>query len=139
MSWLRPVLSVITMLSITVLSYAAIYNLGRPRNPHPDPFLAARLLPVELLLGVLAGLLAYRTFGHQQQSQQRPDAEERMVMRLALCRCGSFTLTELFEESPLTEDQAQWATQRMVDTGRLSREGETYSLISSGPSAAIRG
>lgn len=133
MSWLRPVLSVITTLSITILAYAVVYNLGRPRNPHPDPLLAARLLPVELLLGLVAGLLAYRTFGHQLLVHQRADAEERMVTRLALRR-GSFTLRELVEASPLNEARAQWATQRMVDAGRLSRKGETYRLISSGSS-----
>lgn len=138
-SWLRPVLSVITTLSITILAYAAVYNLGRPRNPHPDPLLAARLLPLEVLLGVVAGVLAYRSFGRQLSGVQRPDAEERMVIRLALRRRGRFTLAELVEASPLTGVQAQQVTARMVDAARLSLDGGVYCLETSGVQNARSG
>ena len=126
--WLRPVLSVIATLSVFLIAYGAVYNLGRPRNPHPDPVLAARLIPLELLLGVLAGVLAYRAFGRRQQLAPRPDIQERMVTRLALRRGGHFTLVELSESSPLTEPQAREVLGRMLDTGRLNRDGDGYRL-----------
>ena len=127
--WLRPVLSVIATLSVFLIAYGAVYNLGRPRNPHPDPLLAARLIPLELLLGLLAGVLAYRAFGRRQQDAPRPDTQERMVTRLALRRGGRFTLTELAESSPLTETQAQEVLGRMLETGRLNRDGDAYRLL----------
>lgn len=127
--WLRPVLGVIATLSVFLISYGAVYNLGRPRNPHPDPLLAARLIPLELLLGVLAGVLAYRAFGRRQTAAPRPDTQERMVTRLALRRGGRFTLSELAESSPLTETQAQEVLGRMLETGRLNRDGEAYLLL----------
>ena len=55
LAWLRPVLSIIATLAVFLIAYGVVYNLGRPRNPHPDPALAARLLPLELLLGLVAG------------------------------------------------------------------------------------
>ncbi|WP_407539682.1 hypothetical protein Q0M94_16125 [Deinococcus radiomollis] len=127
--WLRPVLSVIAALSVFLIAYGAVYNLGRPRNPHPDPLLAARLIPLELLLGVLAGVLAYRAFGRRQLAAPRSDTQERMVARLALRRGGRFTLLELTESSPLTEPQAREVLGRMLETGRLNRDGDGYRLL----------
>lgn len=127
--WLQPVLSVIATLSVFLIAYGVVYNLGRPRNPHPDPLLAARLIPLELLLGLLAGVLAYRAFGRRQVTAPRPDTQERMVTRLALRRGGRFTLLELAESSPLTETQAREVLGRMLETGRLNRDGDAYRLL----------
>jgi hypothetical protein len=128
LSWLRPVLSVIATLAVFLIVYGVVYNLGRPRNPHPDPALAARLLPLEVLLGLLAGVLAYRAFGKRQQSAPRDDTQERMVTRLALRRGGRFTLPELTESSPLTAEQAGEVLTRMVQAGQLRRDGDSYRL-----------
>jgi hypothetical protein len=126
--WLRPVLSVIASLSIFLIAYGAVYNLGRPRNPHPDPLLAARLLPLEILLGLVAGVLVYRAFGHRLKGEPRPDAQERIVFRLAMRKGGRFTLGELTESSALTADQAQVVLGRMLQEGRLHRDGQEYRL-----------
>jgi hypothetical protein len=64
---------VVTTSCISLLAYAVVYNLGRPRNPHPDPALAIRLIPLELLLGLLAGVMVFRSFGHRQRNEPRPD------------------------------------------------------------------
>ena len=128
LAWLRPVLSVVTTLCVALLAYAVVYNLGRPRNPHPDPALAIRLIPLELLLGLVVGTLVFRSFGRRQQAEPRPDSQERMVTRLALRRGGTFTLSDLLESSPLTEMQAREALGRMVDSGRLEDEGVKYRM-----------
>lgn len=106
LAWLCPVLSVVTTLCVALLAYAVVCNLGRPRNPHPDPALAIRLIPLELL-GLVAGVVVYRSFGRRQQAEPRPDSQERMVTRLALRRGGSFTLSELLESSPLTDTDSE--------------------------------
>ena len=128
LAWLCPVLSVVTTLCVALLAYAVVYNLGRPRNPHPDPALAIRLIPLELLLGLVAGVVVFRSFGRRQQAEPRPDSQERMVTRLALRRGGSFTLSELLESSPLTEEQARETLRRMVESGRLRYEDPNYRL-----------
>lgn len=128
LAWLRPVLSIIATLAVFLIAYGVVYNLGRPRNPHPDPALAARLLPLELLLGLVAGVLAYRAFGRRQQHAPRSDTQERMVTRLALRRGGRFTLPELTEGSPLTAEQAGEVLARMVQAGQLRRDGDRYGL-----------
>ncbi len=128
LAWLRPVLSVVTTLCIALLAYAVVYNLGRPRNPHPDPALAIRLIPLELVLGLVAGVVVFRSFRHRQHSEPRLDTQERMVTRLALRRGGSFTLSELLESSPLTEEQALETLSRMMESGVLEEEGLRFKI-----------
>lgn len=97
-----------------------------------DPALAARLIPLALLLGLAAGYAVWRVFGRKQTQQGRPDVQERMVYRLAWRKGGVFTLTELAESSPLNETEARAVTARMLELGRLTRDGEAFSLRSGG-------
>ncbi|GGR05576.1 hypothetical protein GCM10008957_18150 [Deinococcus ruber] len=123
-AWMRPVLSVIAGFGVALIVYGVAYSHGNPHGGVPDPLLAARLIPLELLLGVLAGLLVYRTFGRRQAAAPRPDTQERMVVRLALRKGGHFTLADLSEASPLTPQQAREVVGQMLEAGRL-RASET--------------
>ena len=51
-----------------------------------------------------------------------------MVYRLAHRLGGHFTLDDLSARSPLTEEQARAATARLLDLGRLTRDGDTFRL-----------
>ncbi|THF87793.1 hypothetical protein E7T09_00695 [Deinococcus sp. KSM4-11] len=92
-----------------------------------DPALAARLIPVALLVAVVVGALVWRLFD-RQSSRPALSAQERMVERFARRNGGRFTLGDLSERSPLTGEQARTVTARMADLGRLTRDGETYRL-----------
>lgn len=95
-----------------------------------DPDLATRLLPLELLIGVGAGLLIWHLFGRRtQQAGARGDIQERMVRRFAYRRGGRFTLQELATGSPLEGEQARAVTARMLERGELQREGEGFRLV----------
>ena len=118
-AWMRPALSVIAGFGAALIVYGIAYSHGNPHGGTPDPLLAARLIPLELLLGLLVGLWVFRTFGRRQAAAPRPDTQERMVTRLALRKGGRFTLQELSESSPLTPQQAREVVGRMVETGRL--------------------
>ena len=129
LKWLRPVLTAVTTSCMSLLAYAVVYNLGRPRNPHPDPALAIRLIPLELLLGLLTGVIVFRSFGHRQQVEPRSDIQERMVIRSALRRGSPFTLSDVIEWSPLNDEQAQETLDRMVEAGRLAYDNSEYRLL----------
>ncbi|GGL84919.1 hypothetical protein GCM10010840_23520 [Deinococcus aerolatus] len=93
-----------------------------------DPAQAARLIPLALLIGLAAGYAVWRVFGRKQTQQGRPDVQERMVYRLAWRKGGAFTLEDLAESSPLDEAQARAVTARMLELGRLTRDGEAFVL-----------
>ena len=97
-----------------------------------DPALATRLIPLELLLGLLVAALVWKLFGQRlaraESGQERPDVQERMVLRFAHRRGGQFTLRDLSERSPLSSEQAREVTARMLERGQLRREGEGYRL-----------
>lgn len=96
------------------------------------PELASRLIPLELLLGAVAGGLVWWLFGQRvaraESGNERPDVQERMVLRFAHRRGGHFTLRDLGESSPLSAEQAREVTARMLERGQLRREGEDYTL-----------
>lgn len=92
------------------------------------PDVAVRLVPMELLIGLLVGALVWWLFGRRMGralgGQERPDVQERMVYRLAHRKGGHFTLADLSAGSPLTPAQAQAVTRHMVQTGRLLQGGD---------------
>lgn len=125
---LRLLLSVFAGLGAALLAYALVYTHGNPRPTAGDPTLAFQLLPLELLIGLAAGLLFFRVFGRRQGEAPREDVAERMVLRLAMRRGGRFTLDDLVNASPLTEAQARDAVRQLLERGRLREEPGGYSL-----------
>lgn len=92
-----------------------------------DPALAARLIPLALLVGMAVAFLVWRLFA-RQAGRPAPSAQERMVYRLAHRKGGRFTLDDLERQSPLSGEQARAVTARLVEGGRLTREGEGFRL-----------
>lgn len=128
MNSLRLALTLISAMGAALVAYGMVYTHG---NPHPevgDPLLAFRLIPLELLLGVLVGVLVYRAFGARAQTPPRADTAERMVLRLAMRRGGRFTFEDLVQASPLTEAQARDTVARLVANGRLAEDAGRYQL-----------
>ncbi|WP_309570723.1 hypothetical protein [Deinococcus sp.] len=111
----------------TAAIVAARDHLQAVGNQVADPTLAARLVPLALLVAVTVGVLIWRLF-NRQSSRPALSAQERMVYRLAHRRRGTFTLGDLSAHSPLTAEQARAVTDRMADSGRLIRDGDTYRL-----------
>ncbi|GBF05225.1 hypothetical protein DAERI_030391 [Deinococcus aerius] len=108
---------------------AARRNLAALGERVADPDLALRMVPVALLIGVLVAWLVWRAFGSRVGSAERGDVQERMVLRLAYRKGGQFTLGDLGASSPLSEEQARAVTRRMLESGRLTREGDTFRLV----------
>ena len=127
----RWIASLVAGLGSALIMYGVFLSNGRPfpyHNRVPDVELAFKMLPLELLIGLLTGLLVYWLFGKRQAAAPRADVQERMVQRFAHRRGGAFTLAELETGSPLSAEQAQTKVGEMLDAGRLRLEGETYRL-----------
>ncbi|WP_084048211.1 hypothetical protein [Deinococcus hopiensis] len=108
---------------------AARQHLAALAGQVAAPDFAARMLPVALLIGAGIALLVWQLFGSRAERPEQADVQERMVLRLAYRKGGHFTLGDLEAASPLSGEQASAVTRRMLDAGRLSREGETFSLL----------
>ncbi|MGM9323161.1 hypothetical protein [Deinococcus aquaticus] len=93
-----------------------------------DPALAAQLIPLALTVGLLVGALVWWAFSRRQSGTPRTDIQERMVYRLAHRKGGRFTLDDLRAASPLTDEQARAVTARLLDLGRLTRDGDAFRL-----------
>ncbi|WP_418514390.1 hypothetical protein [Deinococcus sp. RM] len=104
---------------------AQLHALGQQVG---DPAFAGQLIPLALLIGTLVTGLVWWAFTRRQQDAPRLDIQERMVYRLAHRLGGRFTLDDLSARSPLTEEQARAATTRLLDLGRLTRDGDTFRL-----------
>ncbi len=125
---LRLILSIVAGGGAALVAYALAYTHGNPRPSAPDPDLAFALLPLELTLGLIVGLLTYRAVGRRQRQEPRSDVAERMVLRIAHRQGGRFTLADLTARSPLTEPQARTAVRNLLDAGQLREENGTYRL-----------
>lgn len=108
---------------------AARRNLAALGAEVADPDFALRMLPAALLIGVLVAWLVWRTFGSRAGRAEQGDVQERMVLRLAYRKGGHFTLGDLSASSPLSEEQARGVTRRMLEAGRLTREGDTFRVV----------
>ena len=127
----RWIAALVAGLATTLIMYGVFLSDGRPfpyRNRIPDTELAFKMIPLELLIGLLVGLLVYWLFGRRQATAPRTDVQERMVYRFAHRKGGTFTLAELESGSPLSAEQAQEKVAEMLQAGRLHREGEQYWL-----------
>ncbi|GAA5514026.1 hypothetical protein Dcar01_02775 [Deinococcus carri] len=94
-----------------------------------DPDFALRMLPAALLVGLLVAGLVWWVFGSRAERSGQGDVQERMVLRLAYRKGGRFTVEDLRASSPLSDEQARSVTRRMLDAGRLTREGDTFRLV----------
>lgn len=128
MSFQRVFLAVVAGLGAALVAYGVVFTHGNPHPTSGDPLLAARLWPLEGLLGLIVGGLVYRAVGFRQATAPRPDAQERMVYRLAMRKGGRFTEDDLRTQFPLDPDQARDLLGRMQAAGRLRRDGDTYHL-----------
>ncbi len=128
MNWPRSLLTVLAALGAALIAYGAVYTHGNPFPSKGDPLLAFELLPLELIAGLLVGLLVWRAFGRASSAPPRPDAAERMVLRLAMRRGGRFALEDLLRDSPLSEGQARGAVDRLLEAGRLRADANGYKL-----------
>ena len=127
----RLIASLVSGLGSALIMYGVFLADGRPfpyHNRVPDAELAFRMLPLELLIGLAAGVLVFWLFGRRQATPPRADVQERMVQRFAHRRGGVFTLAELENGSPLSAEQAEVKVAEMLQAGRLRREGERYRL-----------
>ncbi|WP_027460211.1 hypothetical protein [Deinococcus murrayi] len=107
---------------------AAHENLTALALSIADPAFAARMIPVSLLVGLLVGWWVWRSFGSRAGQAGRGDVQERMVLKVAYRRGGQFTAEDLRRFSPLSEEQVGTVTRRMLETGQLVRDGDTYRL-----------
>ncbi len=127
----RLIASLVAGLATALILYGVFLSDGRPFPYHhrvPDIELAFKMIPLELFVGLLIGLLVYWLFGRRQATTPRRDTQQRMVYRFAHRRGGAFTLPELETQSPLSAEQARQVVAELLEAGRLRREGETYRL-----------
>jgi hypothetical protein len=93
------------------------------------PEFAGQMLPLALLIGLLVAWGVWRAFGSRAGQAERGDVQERMVLRLAYRKGGQFTFEDLRAAAPLSDEQVQAVTRRMLDAGRLSRDGDAFRLV----------
>ncbi|MBB6098068.1 hypothetical protein HNR42_001491 [Deinobacterium chartae] len=120
MNWLRPVTALIVGCATALVLFGAFYNRFSPRPEQGDPQLALQMIPVELLGGLLIGVLVYRVFGRKlaDPTGSREDVHERMLMRFAFRRGGVVQLDRIENESPLDRMTARQLLHRWVQQGR---------------------
>lgn len=128
----RLISSCVAGLASALIMYGVFLSDGRPfpyHNRVPNVELAFKMIPLELLIGLVVGALVYWLFGRRQAAAPRIDVQQRMVYRFAHRRGGSFTLPELETQSPLSAEQARQVVNELLEAGRLKLEGEQYRLV----------
>ena len=102
MNWLRLLAALVAGFGTALASYGAIYNHFVPRSKNPDPQLAFNLIPLELLLGAVVGVLVFRLYSRKLENPhgEREDIRLRMLYRLAHRSKGVVQLSDL-ERTPL--------------------------------------
>lgn len=102
MNWLRLLAALVAGFGTALASYGAIYNHFVPRSKNPDPQLAFNLIPLELLLGAVVGVLVFRLYSRKLENphREREDIRLRMLYRLAHRSKGVVQLSDL-ERTPL--------------------------------------
>ncbi|PYE56208.1 hypothetical protein [Deinococcus yavapaiensis] len=128
MDVLRLLLSLVAGAGAALVAYAIAYTHGNPHPNAPDPDLAFTLLPLELVVGLVVGLFTFRAFKRRQQGEPRSDIADRMVLRVAHRQGGTFTFQDVLSRSPLGEPQARHAVDRLLESGQVRRDGDTYRL-----------
>ncbi|MBC7646854.1 MAG: hypothetical protein H7095_07040 [Pseudopedobacter sp.] len=102
MNWPRLLAALVAGFGTALASYGAIYNHFVPRSKNPDPQLAFNLIPLELLLGAVVGVLVFRLYSRKLENPhgEREDIRLRMLYRLAHRSKGVVQLSDL-ERTPL--------------------------------------
>ena len=107
MNWPRLLAALVAGFGTALASYGAIYNHFVPRSKNPDPQLAFNLIPLELLLGAVVGVLVFRLYSRKLENPHgaREDIRLRMLYRLAHRSKGVVQLSDL-ERTPLESGEA---------------------------------
>ncbi|GEM48233.1 hypothetical protein DC3_38680 [Deinococcus cellulosilyticus NBRC 106333 = KACC 11606] len=115
----------------SLVAYGAVYNHFRPRAGIADPELAFRMIPLELIFGLLMGFWVYRTFGSRLQDGAHPrlDIQERMLFRLLARKGGKITWKDIQDSTPLSEQDARNLLQKWVAEGRLREVGQQEFVL----------
>ena len=125
MIWPRLLASLVAGFGTALASYGAIYNHFVPRSKHPDPQLAFNLIPLELLLGVVVGLLVFRLYSRKLENPHGPreDIRLRMLYRLAH-RSGGVVQVSTLERTPLESAEVLSLLKVLEGQGKARDLGE---------------
>ena len=128
----RWLAALVAGLSSALIMYAVFLSDGRPFPYHhrvPDVELAYKMIPLELLTGLLVGGLVFWLFGRRQASapRSRRAGAHALPLRAPPGRDAS-PCRNSKASSPLSAEQARQVVGRLTEAGRLVREGDSYRL-----------
>lgn len=128
---LRVLLTVMVGMAASLVAYGAVYNHFQPRAGIADPILAFRMIPLELIFGLLMAFWVYRTFDTRLRAAAHPrtDIQERMLFRLLARKGGKITWKDILESSPLSEQDAQTLLQKWISEGRIREVGQQEYVL----------
>ncbi|WP_157442538.1 hypothetical protein [Deinococcus misasensis] len=107
--------------SAALVAYGAVYNHFVPHAGNADPLLAYKMIPLEILFGILMAVWVARAFTNKlrEGSQPRTDVQERMLFRLLARKRGRITLQDIQNSSPLSEQDARALLQKWTEEGKI--------------------